>query len=117
MIATFCTCSAILFAFAMLGFAIVTKRPIPRPEPREIVTAPDLNLVAKRLSHKMREELLIEHCPDAIADRLMLLAFSEHGGIEHAAKLGQRYLDGRLPMYCLVYLMSAMYEGADDAQN
>ena len=117
MIAIFCTCAAILFAFGMLGFAIVTKRPIPRPEPREIVNAPDLNLVAKRLSHKMREELLIEHCPDAISDRLLLIAFSECNGIEHAANLGQRYLDGRLPIEWLVSAMSAIYEGADDAQN
>ena len=77
MIAIFCTCAAILFAFGMFGFAIATKRPIPRPEIRlEVVTAPapNLELIAKRLSHKMREELLIEHCPDAIADRLLLLS-------------------------------------------
>ena len=113
MIAAFCTCSTILFLFAMIGFAIATKRPIPRPEPRTDF-APDLVLVAKRLSHKMREELLIEHCPDAISDRLLLIAYSEGCGIEHAARLGHRYLDGRLPIEWLVSAMSAIYEGADD---
>ena len=103
--------AAMLFVAFLITFMARSQKFSPLNETKKPLLprlyTPELNSIARRLARRIRCDYRIDITSDEVAETLTLLA-NDTGHKSDASKLGQYWLNGDMPMCCLVDEMSAL---------